>query len=74
MENIEKNVSVLKNIASRYEDSSDEYEVLTLAAIALHFVWQEETRHKFRNFLENFNRDLTEDEIQHLRGMGIDIE
>ena len=68
---IEKTSRILESVVSGYPESSEEYEAIRLAAIAVHFVWQDQVRARFKKFLDDFDRELTEEEEEHLRNMGI---
>ena len=71
MIDIEKISQTLEAVANKYPEASEEYRDLRQAAIALHFVWQEEVRARFLSFIDNFDRELTEEEQSHLRSLGI---
>jgi hypothetical protein len=74
MINIEKHCEALRVIAEQYPDSSDEYRALELAAWALHFVRCDQMREKFQKYVDNIERELTEEEKRELRAIGVEID
>ena len=71
IESFERDSKVLEKIASSYSEESQQYQALRRATIALWYVVRERYD-EFREYVENFDRDLSPAEKQHLREMGID--
>jgi hypothetical protein len=67
----EKDSRILEKIVSNYPEDSIEYQTLKRAAIALWFALTERYA-EFKEYVENFDGDLTPEQKQHLRELGID--
>ncbi|HAW52408.1 MAG TPA: hypothetical protein DCX54_08805 [Flavobacteriales bacterium] len=71
---IEKASSILKLISEKYQPDSEEYKMLELAGLALHYALEEKSNDKFHKWLESVNKGLSEKQKNHLRSMGINPE
>ena len=67
----EEDSKLLEQIATAYPAESPQYEVIKRAAIALWFALTE-TYGEFSEFLQNYEKDLSSDQRQHLKALGID--
>ena len=67
----ERDAKLLEEIAHSYPEESEQYQALRRAAIALWYVLRERYT-EFKEYVENFDRELSPAEKQHLRDMGID--
>jgi hypothetical protein len=68
----EKSLEVLEKIASEFPEGSDEYAAMELAAKAMHYVRHEDVGRRFQAFLKDFDAELTAEQKENLRRMGID--
>ena len=68
----EESLKVLEKIASGFSKESQEYEAIELAAKALHYVFHEDVERKFKTFLKDFDSELTAEQKENLRRMGIE--
>ncbi len=68
---LDKDASILESISKKYEVDSKEYSALRHAAIAFGFVLTEDYE-RFKEYLDNFDKDLTPDQRARLIGLGID--
>jgi len=68
----EKSLEVLEKIAAKFSKESEEHEAIELAAKALHYVFHEDVERRFRTFLKDFDAELTPEQKENLRRMGID--
>ena len=66
----DNDATLLRRIASQYDETSDEWAALKRAAIAL---WYVSTNHyeAFREFAAQLEGDLTPEQRSHLMAMGI---
>jgi hypothetical protein len=63
----------LADAASKFPRKSKEHRAIEFAAKALLFACNEENQVKFAAFLATFDSDLTEQQKERLRGMGISV-
>jgi hypothetical protein len=71
---LHEKLKLLQNLSRHFPDGSDECKAVELAANAILFVFQEETRNAFLKFRMARDQPLTEAQILHLRAIGIDSE
>ncbi|NLD39349.1 MAG: hypothetical protein GX654_21035 [Desulfatiglans sp.] len=62
---------ILEKIASQFNKESKEYQAIEKASWALHFIRQEEVAARFEKFINDVNRPLTKEQINHMHSMGI---
>ena len=67
----ERIATILEGIAKDYPDDSDESQAIKSAALALFYVRSENIKAKFEKFLEDFEEELTDSQIAHLKNMGL---
>jgi hypothetical protein len=70
IEAFDQDSRVLEEIANRFPAESKEYHALRRAAIALWYVLREKYA-EFKDYVENFDRDLSPSEKRHLRELRI---
>ena len=68
----EKCLEVLEKIASEFPKGSDEYGAMELAAKSMHYVRHEDVGRRFQAFLKDFDAELTAEQKENLRRMGIE--
>jgi len=68
----EKSLEVLEKIASEFPKGSDEYAAMELAAKAMHYVRHEDVGRRFQAFLKDSDAELTAEQKENLRRMGIE--
>ena len=68
----EKSLEVLEKIASEFPKGSDEYTAIELAAKAMHYVRHEDVGRRFQAFLKESDAELTAEQKENLRRMGIE--
>jgi len=68
---LERQLEVLSGIAACFEPCSEEARVLEAAANALHFVYGESVRERFRAFLAQAGDQLSDSQRAHLVRMGV---
>jgi hypothetical protein len=71
VEAFERDSRTLEKIASSYPEESVEYQTLKRATIALWYAVTERYV-EFKEYVENYDRDLSPAEKQHLKELGID--
>jgi len=71
-EALEKQSKILENIAAKFPRESSQYIALENAAFALIFALTEHYE-SFISYVENCNAELTEEQKDNLRKMGISI-
>ena len=69
---IEEDSKILERIANQYGEKSDEYRAMKHAAIALWYVLTGQGHQWFKEYIEQFEGDLTPEQRKHLIEMGID--
>ena len=65
---------VLEGVSSNYDENSEERKAIELAAYALCFIYAEDVRVRFKAFLNNINRPLSDTELAYIKSMNIDID
>ncbi|MFA6173906.1 MAG: hypothetical protein WC701_09510 [Kiritimatiellales bacterium] len=66
--------STLKLISENYAPDSEEFQALKLAKLAIQYVWDEQSRNKFRKWVGSMSEGLSDKQKTHLSSMGIDPE
>lgn len=61
----------LEEIAGQYNEGSKEKKTLEIAAYAILFVYQESVLNKFRQYLTDCKKPLSNKQIEHLKKMGL---
>jgi len=69
---IEEASSILERISKNYAPESPECTTLKLAGQALHYVWDDQIRSKFRQWVHSMDGGLSEKQKAHLLSMGIE--
>jgi len=67
----ENDAKILQRIASQYDETSTEYAALKHAAIALWYV-PTSNYEAFKDYITEFEGDLTPEQRSHLTDLGID--
>lgn len=68
----EEDSKILERIATQYGEESEEYRAMKHAAIALWYVLTGQGHQWFKEYLEQFEGELTPEQRKHLIEMGID--
>ncbi len=68
---IDNTLKELKVIAGQYNEGSKEQKTLEIAAYAILFTYQESAFNKFRQYLRDCKKPLSNKQIEHLKRMGL---
>lgn len=68
---IDNTLKELKVIAGQYNEGSKEQKALEIAAYAILFTYRESTFNKFRQYLRDCKKPLSNKQIEHLKKMGL---
>jgi len=71
---LEEALAVLKSVAAQFPKESQEHQAIELAAKALLYVFQEDVERRFKSFLRDFDSELTAEQKQNLRRIGIEVD
>lgn len=71
-EDISKAVYMLDAMSSNYDQTSDEWKALDLATMALSYFVLRDAVPVLETFLEEMHQDLTPEEIEYIRSMGVE--